>query len=1029
MKDRSRSVYDLGLLLLILFAVASATITVYSQNQTPAQTPAAAQPRATPSPSPTPTPINWSSDPLLKPFVFRSIGPASMGGRVDDIAAVEQNPYIIYVGFATNGVWKSTNNGTTWQPIFDTYGTGSIGDVAIAPSDPNIVWVGTGEANNRQSSSFGNGIYKSVDAGKTFTKMGLQDSQTIARIVIDPRDPNTVYVAVLGHLFGPNKERGVYKTTDGGRTWTNVKFIDEDTGFTDLVIDPSDNKTLYAASYQRRRTSFGFNGGGPGSGIWKTIDAGKTWKKLEGSGLPDGLLGRIGLDVSRSNPNVIYAQMEVGASTGTGGEEPVAGGAAPSPSPSASPSPSPAASPTPTPLDPKKPGVWRSDDKGRTWRIVSNENNRPMYYSQIRVDPKNPEIVYVGGLNFSKSIDGGKTFKSLQPGIAHSDHHAIWINPNNSDQLMIGNDGGLDVSYDQGATWEFVNNIPAAQFYAVAADMRKPYYVYGGLQDNGSWGGPSQTRSQQNGVTNADWYRTGGGDGFYAQIDPTDYNTVYSESQGGAMNRLDLRTGRSVSIRPRGVPRRGGRGGGGGAAPSASPSPGASPSASPDSLPEASPTPTPDTQAQLAAFAAAQGFGGFGGGANLASNVVPTPPANEVYRFYWNTPIVLSPHNPRLLYVGGNRLFKSLDRGDTWTATVDLTKQIDRNKLPIMGVPGNQPMASKHDGYTGYGYIVTIGESPKLPGVLWVGTDDGNVQVSRDGGTTWTNVAKNVPGIGETYHISRVEPSHFDAGTCYLAVDGHRLDDLKPYVFVTRDYGATWAPIVNNLPQWGTVNVVREDPKNKDLLYVGTENGLFISLSGGREWKPFNSGLPIIRIDDILVHPRDNDLIIGTHGRGIYILDDITPLQELSSRKVLDSEVTLFDVRPGTMWMNDPRLNRYWGGSKLFRGANPAPGTAINYYLKSAPSGDVKIAILDYTGKVVRNITGTKDVGLNRVQWNLRGDPPPRPPGGGGGGGGGGFNALFNLGLPLEVGTYNVRLTVNGKDYTTKAVIENDPGM
>src|SRR5690349_840340 len=616
MKERSRSAYDLGLLFVIISAVAFAGITVHSQSQTPTPTPApgpvaAQSPRATPSPSPTPTPINWSTDPMLKRFVFRSIGPASMGGRIDDITAVEQNPYIIYVAFATNGVWKSTNNGTTFQPIFDTYGTHSIGDIAIAPSDPNIVWIGTGEANNRQSSSFGDGIYKSTDAGKTFTKMGLEDSQTIARIVIDPKDPNIVYVAVLGHLFGPNKERGIYKTTDGGKTWQNVKFIDEDTGFTDLAMDASDSKVLYAASYQRRRTSFGFNGGGPGSGIWKTVDAGKTWKRLEGGGLPEGLLGRIGLDVSRSNPNVVYAQMEVGASVGTGGEEPTPGGPAPSPSPSPTASPSPAASPTPTPLDPKKPGVWRSDDKGKTWRIVSNENNRPMYYSQIRVDPKNPEPVYVGGLNFSKSTDGGKTFKSLQQGIAHSDNHAIWINPNNSDNLMVGNDGGLDVSYDQGASWEYVNTIPAAQFYAIAVDMRKPYYVYGGLQDNGSWGGPSQTRSLQAGITNADWYRVGGGDGFYAQIDSTDPNTVYSESQNGAMNRLDLRTGRSTSIRPRGLPQRGrgGRQGGGGgaaAAPAATPSPAGSPEA------------TPDTAAQLAAFAATQGLG-FN--ANLAPNV------------------------------------------------------------------------------------------------------------------------------------------------------------------------------------------------------------------------------------------------------------------------------------------------------------------------------------------------------------------------------------------------------------------------
>src|SRR5438876_5327804 len=484
-----------------------------------------------PTPSPTPTPINLSTDPMLKRFIFRGIGPASMGGRIDDIVAVDSNPYVYYVGFATGGVWKTTNNGTTFQPIFDIYSTASIGDIAIAPSNADIVWVGTGEANNRQSSSFGVGIYKSTDGGKTFTKMGLENSQTIARIVIDPKNPDIVYVAVLGHLFGPNKERGIYKTTDGGKTWNNVKFIDEDTGFTDLVIDQSDSKTLYATSYQRRRTSWGFNGGGPGSGIWKTTDAVKTWTRLQVNGLPEGILGRIGVDVCRSNPNVVYAQIEVGTSTGTGGEET---GASPTPTPS--PTATPSASPTP---DVKKSGVWRSDDKGKTWRIVSNENNRPMYYSQIRVDPSNPENVFVGGLNFSISTNGGKTFKSLQPAIPHSDHHAIWIDPNNGSHIMIGNDGGLDVSYDQGSTWEYINTIPAAQCYAIAVDMRKPYYVYGGLQDNGSWGGPSQTRTQA-GITNADWYRVGGGDGFYAQTDPTDPYTVYSESQNGSMSRLDL---------------------------------------------------------------------------------------------------------------------------------------------------------------------------------------------------------------------------------------------------------------------------------------------------------------------------------------------------------------------------------------------------------------------------------------------------------------------------------------------------------
>ena len=1042
MKQTCRSAREVAGLLtaicaLAIMAVTLSTMAVSAENPVPARTAAPAQspaaaasPSATPTPSPTPTPINWSSDPMLKPFVFRGIGPASMGGRIDDIQCVETNSYICYIGAATGGVWKTTNNGTTFTPIFDTYSTASIGDIAIAPSNPDIVWVGTGEANNRQSASFGDGIYKSTDAGKTFTKMGLEDSQTIARIVIDPKDPNVVYVAVLGHLFGPNRERGLYKTTDGGKTWTNTKFIDEDTGFTDLVMDPVDNKTLYAASYQRRRTSWGFNGGGPGSGIWKTNDAGKSWTRIQGSGFPEGMLGRIGIDVSRSNPNVLYAQIEVGASTGTGGEEQTFGGGAGG-TPTPTPTPTPAASPTP---DPKKHGVWRSDDKGKTWKVIAScfnaggctENNRPMYYSQIRVDPSNAENVFVGGLNFSRSTDGGKTFKSLQPGIAHSDHHAIWIDPKNGKHILIGNDGGLDVTYDQGDTWEFVNTgIVATQFYAVAVDMRRPYYVYGGLQDNGSWGGPSQTRSNA-GITNADWFRTGGGDGFYSQADPNDPFIIYSESQNGNMTRVDMRTGRRTQIRPRTTPQRRGGGGGRRGGQGGGPGTGAVATASPEPSPQ-------DSQAELAALAAQQGFG-FGGGAGLATNVVPPPAPTEQYRFYWNTPIIMSPHNSSVLYVGGDRFFKSLDRGDHWTASADLSKHIDRNTLSIMGVKGSEPMASKNDGYTSYGYVVTIGESPYLPGVVWAGTDDGNVQISRDGGMNWTNVAKNVPILskkeGELYHITRIEPSHYDAGTAYLSVDGHRFDDLKPYLYVTRDYGATWSDITNNLPALGNVNVVREDPKNKELLYVGTEFGLYISLDGGKTYKEFMSGMPRVRVDDILVHPRDNDLVVGTHGRGIYVLDDISALQQLA--KTQTNDVVLFDVRPGVLWYNDVRLDRYTGGSKWFRAPNPQPGTAISYYLKAVPTTDVKITVADYTGKVVRTFTGTKDVGINRIQWNLRGEPIRPPAGfrgfGGGGGGGGGFGG-FNLGTPLEAGTYQVKLSVNGKDYTTKAVIENDPGI
>jgi photosystem II stability/assembly factor-like uncharacterized protein len=917
-----------------------------------------------------------------------------MGGRIDDIAAVESNPYIIYVGFATGGVWKTVNNGTTWEPIFDVYPTNSIGDIAIFQADPNIVWIGTGEPNNRQSSSFGDGIYRSIDGGKTFTNVGLMETQTIARIVLDPKDANVAYVAALGHLFGPNPERGVYKTVDGGKSWTLAKFINEDTGFTDIVMDPTDSRVLYAASYQRRRTSWGFNGGGPGSGIWKSTDAGKTWTRLTGNGLPSGDLGRIGLDVSHSNPNVVYALIEKTFPAGTPGAGMGGAGGA-------------QAQQAGKPPDPEKDGLWRSDDRGKTWHIMSNNNNRPMYYSQVRVDPSNDQIVYTGGLQFSKSIDGGKTFQP-SPGVAHSDHHAIWIDPKNGNHLIIGNDGGLDFSYDQGATWEFVNNIPAGQFYAVAADMRRPYYLYGGLQDNGSWGGPSATRGSI-GITNADWYRVGGGDGFHCQVDPSDYSTVYCESQNGMVSRTDLQAGRSTMIRPRAA-----------AAPRGQRQAGAQAAEPAPQTAEAQPAVpgAPPQEAQA---------GGFFRGP-VTPNIVPPPPAGEQYRFNWSTPILLSPHNPRTVYVGANKLFRSLDRGDTWMAiSPDLTRQINRDTLSIMGAPGDKPMLSKNDGYANFGNITTVAESPVLPGVLWVGTDDGNVQVSKDAGASWTNVAEKIPGAPRSGQISRVEPSHYDAGTCYVSIDAHRSDDLKPYLFMTTDYGSTWRPLSAGLPRAGNVNVIREDPRNRSLLYVGTEFGLFLSLDGGAGWKRFMTGLPTVRVDDIHVHPRDNDLIAATHGRSFYVLDDITPLQQWTG-KAPEADVYLFDVRPGVQYQPEITLSRYNGGAKNFVGANPQPGTAISYFLKTAASEDVKITISDIDGKAVRSLTGSKEAGLNRVQWNLRGNPPPRPagaPAGGGRGGGGGAGRFGALAGPLvDPGVYFVKLTVGGKDYTTKVRVE-----
>ncbi len=973
-----------------------------------------------------PRAINETDDPLLKRFVWRSIGPAVMGGRIDDIAVNETNPSVIYVGYATGGIWKTVNNGTTWTPIFDEYPVSSIGDIELAPSNPDIIYVGTGEPNNRQSSSFGAGVYKSTDGGRKFDYVGLKETQTIAKIVVHPKDPNIAYVAAAGHLFGPNPERGIFKTTDGGKTWTNTKFIDNDTGFIDLVMHPADPNTLFAASYQRRRQPWGFNGGGPGSGIWRTSDAGKSWTRVTGNGLPTNpIIGRIGLNYSRSKPTVIYAQLEVGPSGGTGagvnedgslvqpGQGRGGGGGG-------------GRGGQPPPPDPTRSGVWRSDDGGKSWKFMSNNNNRPMYYSKIRVDPSNPDIVYTTGASAYKSLDGGKTFEQFdaqgRTGPSHSDHHALWINPRNGQHLIIGNDGGLDVSYDQGETWEEVSLSALGQFYAISADMRKPYYVCGGLQDNGSWCGPSAVRTTA-GILNSDWYRIGGGDGFYTANDPTDWTIGYSESQDGNTNRYNLRTGEVRSIRPRTALA--------GPAPALTES-GPTPAGQPPAGQQA-PTPQAAAQQQAAQQGAAPQGGGRGGGGRGggAGNVFPPPPSGTNFRFYWSTPFVLSHHDPKTVYLGGERLFKSTTRGDSWSASADLTKNIGRNDRPIMGVAGTAPMASKHDGAAQYSNIVTIGESPVSADVVWVGTNDGNVQVSRDGGATWKNVVENIKGVPQEAHVSRVEPSHFDAGTAYVSFDAHRTDDHKPYVFVTRDFGQTWTSIAGNLPV-GNVYVIKEDLKNRNLLFLGTEYAFYISLNGGRDWKRFMNGLPTVRVDDILIHPRDNDLIVGTHGRSIWIIDDITPLQRLSDA-VTAADAHLFPVRSATAWAPDITKASGLGADKHFRGQNPQGGTAISYYLKSAATADVKIAITDPGGRVIRELDGPKDAGLHRVQWNLAPTPPQiqgrgaeAQGGRAGGRGRGGRGVAFLAQNAVDPGTYVVKLTVGGKEYLTTVQVEAD---
>lgn len=1007
----------------------------------------------------TTTMINRSTNPLLASFRFRSIGPASMGGRVDDIEVAPSDPSTIYVGFATGGVFKSDNAGTTFKPVFEEYGSASIGDIAIHPTNPNIVYVGTGEANNRQTSTFGDGIYKTTDGGKTFTNIGLKETQTIARIVIDPKNPEVIYVASPGHLFGPSPDRGIYKTTDGGKSWSKIKFIDDNTGFTDIVLDPSNTKVIYAASYQRRRSGCCFNGGGTGSAVWKSENGGQSWQQITGHGLPTGTFGRIGLDLARSNPNVIYAQIEAsGAEPAPAAEGAAAGGgrggaydwcnnagpgkgfgggrggaAAPADSNRKAPA-----------LDAARSGVFRSDDKGKTWHAVSNCDARPDYFSQIRVDPSNPNNVYVAGVHMGKSTDGGKTFLQVDAAGGYfnmgEDQHAIWIDPKNGNHIMRGTDAGMMISWDQAKTWEYVRTMSTALAYWVSADMGHPYYVYVGFQDNDSWAGPSATRGRI-GITAQDWFHLTGGDGFQTAVDPTDFHTIYSESQDGNIQRTDLRTGRSQSIKPSagaaaggrggdgetsangcvdgrivaaGGGGRGGRGGRGGAAAGGGAAGGGA-----------------------AGGAGGGGGGGAGRGGAAQPNVTNAQPG-DTYRFNWNTPVQLSPHDPNTIWLGGNRLFKSTNRGDRWIASADLTKHIDRCNVTLMGASGATAQLSKNDGITAYSTIIAVSESPAMAGVVWVGTDDGNLQVSRDGGATFTNISANLTGLpngaldGPTaYWISRVEASHYDPSMAYVAVDGHRSDDLKPYLFVTHDYGRTFQSISSNLPSRGNIQVVREDPKNRNVLYVGTEFGLFVSIDAGAHWEPFMNNFPTVRVDDILIHPRDGDLIVATHGRSLFIADDITPLQQLGA-STTGQEVALFDVRPAIAYLFDYRTDSDVGGDKHFEGENAPKGTAINYYLKS-PATDVKLSILDAQGRTLCTSTVPGTAGINRVQWTLA---TPQLNANAGGGRGGNAAAPVDSscsgganrggGTPLAAGIYTAKLTVNGKDYTKPITVLED---
>ena len=885
-----------------LLVLALAAATAAPQAAPPAQTAPAAGPDAAA---------------LTRHLRWRSIGPANMVGRISDFEALDADFTQVLLASASGGVFKSVNAGTSWEPIFDPYGSASIGDVAFFQKDPNIIWVGTGEECVRNSVAWGDGVYKSTDGGKTFARMGLETTQTIARVVTHPDDPGVVYVAASGHPWGYTGDRGLFKTVDGGATWTKLAGglpNDGKTGAIDLVMHPADPETLYVAFWQRLRRPWRFDSGGPNGGIFKTADGGRTWVKLT-KGLPPGEVGRIGLAISRSNPKVLAAIVEHGfqpqQTVRQGNEQ----------------------KPNPEFEDMTKlgTGVYRSEDGGETWAFMSRMNNRPFYYSHIYINPLEDKWVYWLATNMQFSPDGGKTWSQI--GGLHPDFHAMWLDPANKNRFYVGQDGGASLTYDHGRTWVFFDNLTAAQFYAVSADMRDPYHVYGGLQDNGTWGGPSMHREGQ--ILTDFWYNIGGGDGFHTQNDPQDWRTVYLESQGGAIQRVNVETRESKQIRPTRQTIVNYK----------------------DFVPAEPPAPKPDPAA---------------------------PPSRQAdrgpFRFNWSSPIVLSPHNPQTLLFGGNHLFRSIDRGEHWMIiSPDLTTN-DKTKLGARDRGTDTPTGGITSDVTGaetHCTIITVSESPRVPGLIWVGTDDGNVQVTRNGGAAWTNVRPNIKGVPPGTWCSRVEASRFDEGTCYVTFDGHRSDDFRPYVFKTTDFGKTWKPASAGIPDGQPVYVVREDPVNRDLLFLGTEFGVFFSRDAGASWAGLKLNMPTVAFHDLLVHPREHDLIAATHGRGLWILDDISALRRTAGGLPAD-DLAVFDAaRPGTRWLRIAR-GGYGRGDLYFKGENPPEGALVNYYLKAKPEAGATLEISDPANPALKTtfLLDGAEAGVNRVAWDLRFDPP-----------------------------------------------------
>jgi len=857
---------------------------------------------------------NKPKDPMSSPtfsgLKFRSLGPAFTSGRVSGFAVDSSNPSHYFAAAASGGVWKTLNNGTTWTPVFDNEGSYSIGAIVLDPKNPLTVWVGTGENNSQRSVSYGNGVYRSDDGGKTWKNVGLKTSEHIGRIAIDPKDSNTVYVAAQGPLWGPGGERGLFKTIDGGKTWKSILSISENTGVTDIVIDPQNPETLYAAAYQRRRHMWTLIDGGPESAIYKSTDAGASWNKLK-AGLPTTEMGRIGLAVSPVDSNVVYATVEAAD---------------------------------------RKGGIFRSSDRGGSWERRNEFDVAAMYYARIVADPKDVDRIYVMNVFLMVSDDGGRTIRRLGEKSKHVDNHDVWIDPNNTDHYLVGCDGGVYESHDRGINWEFKRNLPVTQFYDVTTDNATPFYnVYGGAQDNFSFGGPSRTRNIS-GITNADWFVTNGGDGFRSQVDPEDPNTIYAELQNGVLARFDRLTGERMGIQP------------------------------------------------------ATGRG------------------EEPLRWNWDSPFIVSPHSHTRLYFAADKLFRSDDRGDSWqVVSGQLSRGLDRDKLPVMGRLWGVDAVAKNASTAFFGNASALAESPKKEGVIYVGTDDGLIQVTEDGGKNWRRIEK-FPGVADMAYVSRIIASNHEPNTVYAAFDNHQNADFKPYLLKSTDAGRTWVAINGNLPKNGPVWAIAEDQVNPNLLFAGTEFGLFFSVDGGQRWVQLKGGLPTIAVRDINIQRRENDLVLGTFGRGIYILDNYTPLRSIKP-EVLKQESVVFPVKDALMYIQAQPLGgrgKSFQGESFFTADNPPFGTTVSYYLKDAlktrkekrqdaekealkkgvpipwPSQtDLRaeeeeeapatiVTVSDSTGRVVRRLSGPPTAGIQRVNWDLRypaatlaGPPPP----------------------------------------------------